>query len=780
MGGWLMGPRPRVILTAAVIVSGVLGAGSGHAASPTPVAQPVAFLVTVSPVNGGTPYQGSGAGAVVPLNLTTNTLGTPVPFGVSSATGVLGITPDGKTAYMITGHGPALDGTGGVPGAVVPINLTTNTPGAPVLAPVGTWPTAVATTPDGKTAYVSTSSGNALRGLGALDHGDVVPINLMTNTPGTPIPTPAGTDPITLAITPDGKTAYVTTMNPSGPGAVVPINLVTNTLGTPIPIPLLTLGPNRSPGGVNLPNAIAITPDGKTAYVTNYVFTENAPGTDAVVPINLVTNTPGPPIQVGGGTGRIQDIAITPDGKTAYVTIDQSGSTYITAVVPINLVTNTPRTPIPLPSGTVGISDIAITPDGATAYVIGTGNAGGFVAPINLMANTVGTPIPVPPGTDPFGIVITPVAKTSSFEEPCTFESLSDTSGVDGVLFSIKGDTNTETDKQWRSDGSGRVVIRQGVGAGLEALWGFTFTSGKLAGLQADANVSGVFEWDHASTYEVPLSQVLRLVDALNANESINIGPRWLEQQAGVVLGGEVGFSAGPATAGASVGFQGFGGYEDDTILGERTYFGTANVSANLSGKLGILGLSTGAELTHKISVTVDKNQRPIQLSIETAVGTSNGVQLQVAKDADLVKAVANAAATDDQSVSSVATITADLDLTKPGNYALTQEFFSRLADVAATAVETSVYSPGSAPAAAVAALAAAEQPISDRSTITASQSQQSVNDASVGFQVGAGIAFGFGVRNRAVAEQVNGNAVYRMPGMAYTKWDACLSPKSS
>ena len=53
------------------------------------------------------------------------------------------------------------------------------------------------------------------------------------------------------------------------------------------------------------PSDIAITPNGKTAYVTSDLF---------VTPINTTTNKPGKLIKVPGGA-----IAITPDGKTAYI-----------------------------------------------------------------------------------------------------------------------------------------------------------------------------------------------------------------------------------------------------------------------------------------------------------------------------------------------------------------------------------------------------------------------------------------------------------------------------
>ena len=73
---------------------------------------------------------------------------------------------------------------------------------------------------------------------------------------------------------------------------------------------------------------IAITPDGKTAYVLSF--------SDTVTPINLATNTAGPPIHVGG---PLTAIAFTPDSKTAYVASTDG-------VIPISMATNTAGRPI--------------------------------------------------------------------------------------------------------------------------------------------------------------------------------------------------------------------------------------------------------------------------------------------------------------------------------------------------------------------------------------------------------------------------------------------------
>jgi YVTN family beta-propeller protein len=116
----------------------------------------------------------------------------------------------------------------------------------------------------------------------------VTPITTATNTPGPPIP--VGSNPLAIAITPDGKTAYVANFFS---GTVTPITTATNTADPPIMVDAEPL-------------AIAITPDGKTAYVANE-------GSNNVTPIATATNTPGEPIMVGSSPWAI---AITPTAIT--------------------------------------------------------------------------------------------------------------------------------------------------------------------------------------------------------------------------------------------------------------------------------------------------------------------------------------------------------------------------------------------------------------------------------------------------------------------------------
>ena len=298
----------------------------------------------------------TGAYTVTPISTATNKPGKPINAGRSP--GAIAITPDGKTAYVLSQRG------------VVPISTATNKPGKPINA--GKDLDGIAITPDGRTAYVvSTSSAT------------VTPIRTATNTAlkaikiGTP---PTGYEfPDQIAITPDSRTAYVST-----PAGVVSIRTVTNTALKLIKV-------------ANGPGAIAITPDGKTAYVST---------TAGVVPIRTATNTAFKLIKIGTGPpGQPgpSPIAITPDGKTAYVVNLIAGT-----VTPISTATNTPGRPAVVKSSPgVTLDGIGIAPDGRTAYILNEifepASFPGAVIPLRTATNTLGKPITV--GTAPSAIV---------------------------------------------------------------------------------------------------------------------------------------------------------------------------------------------------------------------------------------------------------------------------------------------------------------------------------------------------------------------------------------
>ena len=127
----------------------------------------------------------------------------------------------------------------------------------------------------------------------------VTAIDLATQAISAPIF--VGADPVAIAITPDGSTAYVVN---NGDGTVTPIDTSTDGAGTAI-----TVGSS--------PQAIAITPDGSTAYV--------ADGTDDATPIDTASNTAGTPVDAGDDP---VGIAITPDqAPSANLSASTSGMT---------------------------------------------------------------------------------------------------------------------------------------------------------------------------------------------------------------------------------------------------------------------------------------------------------------------------------------------------------------------------------------------------------------------------------------------------------------------
>ena len=232
-------------------------------------------------------------------------------------------------------------------------------------------------------------------GLGTVTPGTVTPVNLVTRRAGPAIT--VGADPQAIAITPDGKTAYVTD---SGSGTVTPINTVTRRAA-----PAIAVGAD--------PRAIAITPDGRTAYVTD-------PGSGTVTPISTATNQAAAPIRVGADP---RALAITPDGRTLYV-LNWEGGT----VTPITTATNQPGRPI-----RTGSFPDAIAIARGFAYVANYGSD--TVTPIAAGTGRAGRPIPV--GQAPDAIAVTPGGRT---------------------LYVVNGDTDTVTQVATRTGRPGRPI----------------------------------------------------------------------------------------------------------------------------------------------------------------------------------------------------------------------------------------------------------------------------------------------------------------------------------
>src|SRR2546425_1110855 len=230
----------------------------------------------------------------------------------------------------------------------------------------GTGPQAVAITPDGRFAYVVNLTSN-----------DVSVINTATNTLAATVA--VGFGPFGVAITPNGAFAYVTACGARcANGGVWVISTATNAVVATVPL-------------VGCSTGVAITPDGAFAYVAN-----NSSSTVSV--IETVTNHLVLTVSVGTSP---QGIAITPDGAFVYVTQSALSGASANSVSVIETATNSVVATISVGAVPEGV---VVTPNGAFAYVTNT-NANN-VSVIETTTNAVVATLDV--GVGPVGIAVTP------------------------------------------------------------------------------------------------------------------------------------------------------------------------------------------------------------------------------------------------------------------------------------------------------------------------------------------------------------------------------------
>ncbi len=268
------------------------------------------------------------------------------------------------------------------PGSVIPVDLATGQPQTPIEVFAGT--NAIIVKAGGTTAYVTNEGSGA-------PHGSVTWVNLATGAVGGALP--VGSEPVDVEFVPHTDEHWAWVANYGGQ-TVTTVNLVTGQVGTTIPVPEAG------------PNTVAFTPDGRTCYVANW-GTDGAAGT-TVTPITVIDGgTSGvvqPSISVGSNPNWV---AITPDGATAYVANKGSNS-----ITPIDVATNTAGAAIAVPGPPI---QIEIAPDGTLAYVAIAGSAIDAVVALDLTVTpaTVGPTIALAAGSQPHWVAFTPDGATA-------------------------------------------------------------------------------------------------------------------------------------------------------------------------------------------------------------------------------------------------------------------------------------------------------------------------------------------------------------------------------
>jgi YVTN family beta-propeller protein len=289
--------------------------------------------------------------SVSTLNSATNqVVGTAIPVGEAPES--IALTPSGKRAFVVNFSGRS----------VTVIETAGRTPVATI--PLPSNGERVAISPDGKTAYVTSESKEK-----------VIVINTETATEAGTIT--VGPEASAVAFAPDGKQAYV---------GIAPedVQAVETASGK------LVGGPIKVPGSVR---GIAFTPGGETAYV--------AAGSDVAVIDTALGRVVGE-IPIGSA---VSTLAVSPDGRRLYV-----GSLSGKSVTVVETATNKiVGTPIALPGEPV---EIAITPDGRTAYV-----ADGIqITPIDLATDKEAAPLSL---SDVSRLVVAPdQSPTAAFTLP--------------------------------------------------------------------------------------------------------------------------------------------------------------------------------------------------------------------------------------------------------------------------------------------------------------------------------------------------------------------------
>jgi DNA-binding beta-propeller fold protein YncE len=236
--------------------------------------------------------------------------------GVGSCPAGVAFSPNGSTAYVVNAGG----------NTITPIDTATFVAGAAFSTGVST-PIFAQVTPNGNSIVTAGTGGNGIAVISTSNTSDVQPVTV-------------GNAPLGIAILPNSSAAYVAN---SGDGTVSVVSLT----GTPA----VTKTIKFPSSGCKGPGDDAATPNGKAVYVVCSNF--------KIWKINTATNkaaATGIKIKKGSGSGgALQEIVITPNSKTAYVSNNNDGAVY----------------PVTLKSGVVGagipVSDawgLAISPDG--------------------------------------------------------------------------------------------------------------------------------------------------------------------------------------------------------------------------------------------------------------------------------------------------------------------------------------------------------------------------------------------------------------------------------
>jgi DNA-binding beta-propeller fold protein YncE len=275
-------------------------------------------------------YEVGAGGLLAPLS--------PPTVAAADRPASVAVSPDARNVYVTNTFRDEVTQYDVSPGGTL-------SPKSPPSVAAGRFPTTVAVSPDGQSAYVS-NAGDELDDIPAsISQYDVGPGGALS--PKNPA-TVASCGGLRLAVSPDGKSVYVTAgenqcisqydvgrggkLSPKTPGAVqdefTPFGVAVSPDSQSVYVadfdggvsqysvrPNGTLSPKspaRVPAGLNS-GVVAVSPDGGSVYVSN-VSSNDVSQYDVATDGRLSPKSP-PTVAVGHPGG----VAVTPDARSAYV-----------------------------------------------------------------------------------------------------------------------------------------------------------------------------------------------------------------------------------------------------------------------------------------------------------------------------------------------------------------------------------------------------------------------------------------------------------------------------
>jgi 6-phosphogluconolactonase (cycloisomerase 2 family) len=210
---------------------------------------------------------------------------------------------------------------------------------------------AIVVSPDGRTAYVAVG----VDSVSGIDSNRIETYRVGADGALTRLAPPMDADggPVSLAITPDGRTLYAT-------------NRDSGTLSVFLVAPggRLTAVGDPVPSGALQPQGLAVTPDGRFLFVSHRGEDETAKDwvTRFAVNSDMTLTLLGAPVKIGKSGGSM---AITPDGHFLYVPCSNSKEIYAFRIGADGSLGRVPGSPVFAPDFPVSA---VVSPDGHYLY----------------------------------------------------------------------------------------------------------------------------------------------------------------------------------------------------------------------------------------------------------------------------------------------------------------------------------------------------------------------------------------------------------------------------